>query len=39
MNSDQAEAEEMPPFVREFYCKYEYITQSDGIVKLKAIYN
>ena len=30
------EAEEMPPFVREFYCKFEYITQLDEIVKLKA---
>ena len=36
MNSDQSESEEMPPLVREFYEKFEYTTQSDGIVKLKA---
>ena len=36
MNSNQQEIEDMPHFVKEFYCKYEYITQADGIVKLKA---
>ena len=36
MNGDQPEGEELPPVLREFYSKYEYTTQSDGIVKLKA---